>query len=75
MDELKFPRIIARGPFTLASPISELNVLRKTSDLIGNNYSPLAKNLDIKNLAYLSDKSKLLNFKKTLIIYQIFDVL
>jgi hypothetical protein len=46
----KYPEVIARGPFTLATPISEMNVFRNTSDLIGNNYSPLAKDLNIKRI-------------------------
>lgn len=54
MDEYSNTRIVSRGPFTIATPISYSNAFRKTSDLIGNNYSPNAKNLNIKKLNVLS---------------------
>ena len=51
------PQIITCGPFTLASTVSEMNVFRKPSDLIGNNYSPQAKHLDLRNITFLGSSN------------------
>ena len=53
---MQMPQIVTCGPFTLATTVSEMNELKKTSDLIGNNYSPQAKNLDIRNITFLSSR-------------------
>jgi hypothetical protein len=44
----KYPNVINRGALTLAAPSKEEKSFRRISDVIGNNYSPKAKNLNSK---------------------------
>ena len=44
------PTVISRNAMTLATPVNELKFYYHVSDLIGNNYSPQAKSLNIKSL-------------------------
>lgn len=53
----KAPNIIARNAMTLATPVNELKFYRHISDLIGNNYSPQAKNLNIKSIGDSSSRN------------------
>lgn len=48
------PKIIGRGGLTLATPVSEVKFFRRTSDLIGNKYTPQAKELNIRSIGDLS---------------------
>lgn len=43
------PKIISRGSLTQATPVSEIKFYRQVSDIIGNKYTPKAKNLNIKS--------------------------
>ena len=52
----KQPKIITRGALTLATPVKEEKNHKKTSDIIANNYSPKAKNLNARML-YESTKA------------------
>lgn len=52
----KKPKIVNRGPLTLAKPVNEDKHYRRISDVIGNNYSPSAKGLNAK-LIYEATKS------------------
>ncbi len=45
---VKYPNLINRGALTLAAPTKEEKAFRRISDVIGNNYSPKAKNLNSK---------------------------
>ena len=44
------PHVVSRNAMTLATPVNELKFYYHVSDLIGNNYSPQAKSLNIKSL-------------------------
>ncbi|KAI9217055.1 dynein heavy chain, N-terminal region 2-domain-containing protein, partial [Blastocladiella britannica] len=45
-----FPPILKRFSWTLAAPLKEERYSRFTSDSIGNNYSPYAANLSVRDL-------------------------
>lgn len=49
------PKIVTAGALTRATPVNEEKNYRRVSDIIGNNYSPNAKNLNAK-LIYESTK-------------------
>ncbi|CAF0857841.1 unnamed protein product [Brachionus calyciflorus] len=57
------PKIVTRGALTQATPANQSNFYRQPSDLIGNNYTPQAKDLNIKQIQennlknYQNDKS------------------
>lgn len=61
----KHPKIIGRGSLTIATPINEVKFFRNTSDLIGNNYSPQAKDLNVKSINEFSKSSKIIFRKKS----------
>lgn len=50
LDVSKHPKIISRGALTQAQPTTERKNFRHTSDIIANNYSPYAKNLNTKSI-------------------------
>ena len=60
------PNVISRNAMTLATPVNELKFYYHVSDLIGNNYSPQAKSLNIKSLNEFNKINDIQASKKTL---------
>lgn len=57
----KQPKIITRGALTLATPIKEEKNHKYISDVIANNYSPKAKNLNARIIYELTKAGKYWN--------------
>ncbi|KAM6407469.1 LOW QUALITY PROTEIN: dynein axonemal heavy chain 3 [Rhynochetos jubatus] len=52
-----YPPLLQQASMTLAAPFKEQNYCRSPSDSIGNNYSPAARDLKLKNLYKLKSSS------------------
>lgn len=61
----KMPNVISRNAMTLATPVNELKFYYHVSDLIGNNYSPQAKSLNIKSINDFSKSNEMSSNKGT----------